>query len=373
MVTGNCGSGPIDVAKYLAAVDAHGAGTNVIHLVPHGSLRQAVMGMDDRVPTAPELERMKTLVRRGITAGAWGMATGLIYVPGCYASTAELTELARVVAGSGGIYASHIRDEEDGLLEAIDEAIAIGKSASVPVHISHLKANGKANWGKAASALERIAAARSAGQPVTADQYPYIASSTKLAAMVVPHWAIRGDGDEFGRLAATPDRGPLLRVEIQRELDRRDGGAAIRIARYAPRPGWVGRDLAAIAQRRGDHAAGSRARHPAPRRRSGDQLRHERERCAGHHAARLRRHGVRRIQPSARQRRPASSPSLRHVSAQDPLCPGRACPLARAGRPLLHRFTGPDSGPGRAGNSPSRRICRRGRVRPGNVSRCGDV
>ena len=92
---------------------------------------------------------MKNLVARGMAAGAWGMASGLIYVPSRYASTAELIELAKVVAGSGGIYASHIRDEEDGLLEAIDEAIAIGKSAGLPVHISHLKANGQANWGKA--------------------------------------------------------------------------------------------------------------------------------------------------------------------------------------------------------------------------------
>jgi predicted amidohydrolase YtcJ len=248
VVTGNCGSGPVDVAKYLGAIDAHGTGTNVIHLVPHGAVRNAVMGLADRAPTAEELDRMRALVARGMTAGAWGMATGLIYLPGRYAKTGELVELSRVVARSGGIYASHIRNEEDGLLEAIDEAITIGKSATLPVHISHLKANGRSNWGKAALALERIVAARSSGQIVTADQYPYIASSTKLGAMVVPHWAMRGTGDEFARLAATSDRGPLLRAEIQRELDRREGGAAIRIARYEPQSGRVGRDLAAIAR-----------------------------------------------------------------------------------------------------------------------------
>jgi predicted amidohydrolase YtcJ len=247
VVTGNCGSGPVDVAKYLAAVDANGAGTNVIHLVPHGSLRQAVMGPDNRAPTAAERERMKILVRQGMTAGAWGMATGLIYVPGCYASTAELSDLARVVADFGGMYASHIRNEEEGLLGSIDEAISIGKSAGVPVHISHLKANGRSNWGKAGSALARIAAARSAGQTVTADQYPYVASSTKLGAMVVPPWGIVGDA-EFSRLAESPDRGPVLRAEIQRQLDRREGGASLRIAKYAPQPRRVGRDLASIAR-----------------------------------------------------------------------------------------------------------------------------
>jgi predicted amidohydrolase YtcJ len=194
---------------------------------------------------------MKNLVAGGMAAGAWGMASGLIYVPSRYASTAELIELAKVVAESGGLYASHIRDEEDGLLEAIDEAIAIGKSAGLPVHISHLKANGQANWGKAVLALERIKAARQAGQVVTADQYPYIASSTRLGAMVVPHWAVTVSGDEFARLVASPDRGPQLRAEIQRELDRRGGGGAIRIARFAPQPGRVGLDLMTIARHEG--------------------------------------------------------------------------------------------------------------------------
>jgi predicted amidohydrolase YtcJ len=251
VVTGNCGSGPVDVASYLASVDAHGAGTNVIHLIPQGSLRSAVMGVADRPPSQAELDRMKNLVARGMAAGAWGMASGLIYVPSRYASMSELIELAKVVAGSGGFYASHIRDEEGGLLEAIDEAIAIGKSAGLPVHISHLKANGQANWGKAVLALERIKTARQSGQVVTADQYPYIASSTRLGAMVVPHWAVQVSGDEFARMAASPDRGPLLRAEIQRELDRRGGGGAIRIARFAPQPSRVGLDLVTIARQEG--------------------------------------------------------------------------------------------------------------------------
>jgi N-acyl-D-aspartate/D-glutamate deacylase len=175
------------------------------------------------------------------------MASGLIYVPSRYASTAELIELAKVVGEAGGIYASHIRDEEDGLLEAVDEAITIGREGRVRAHISHLKANGRANWGKSRQAVEKIEAARKAGQVVTADQYPYLASSTSLAAMVVPHWAIRGTGEDFAKLAAS-DRGELLRAEIQRELDRRDGGAAIRIARYGARLDRVGRDLVAIAE-----------------------------------------------------------------------------------------------------------------------------
>lgn len=251
IVTGNCGAGPIDVARYLAAVDASGTGTNVIHLIPHGSVRNAVMKLEDRAPTTGELERMKTIVARGMADGAWGMASGLIYVPGRYARTEELIALARVAGEAGGIYASHIRDEEEGLLEAIDEAISIGESARLPVHISHLKANGRANWGKAGTALAKIIAARKSGRVVTADQYPYVASSTRLGAMVVPPWALHGDGEAFARLAADPARGPLLRAEIQRELDRRDGGAAVRIARYPARTDWVGRDLSSIARGQG--------------------------------------------------------------------------------------------------------------------------
>ncbi|WP_165229078.1 amidohydrolase family protein [Aquisphaera insulae] len=251
VVTGNCGSGPIDVAKYLAAVDAHGAGTNVIHLIPQGTLRHAVMETADRPASRGELDRMKHLVARGMDAGAWGMATGLIYVPSRYARTAELIELARLVGEAGGLYASHIRSEEDGLFDAVDEAIRIGKEGGLPAHISHLKANGRGNWGKASELVARVASARAAGQRVTADQYPYIASSTKLGAMVVPHWAIRGSGDDLAAMAADPSRGPLLRAEIQKELDRRDGGAAVRIARYQPRPAWAGKDLVEIARAEG--------------------------------------------------------------------------------------------------------------------------
>ncbi len=249
VVTGNCGLGVLDVSKYLATIDAHGAGTNVIHLIPHGALRSAVMGDVERVPTPLELERLKNRVERGMKEGAWGLSTGLIYVPGRYANTAELIELSKVVARHGGLYASHIRNEGARLLESIEEAISIGKEAGVPVHISHLKASGKAYWRTVGPALSRIAAARRAGQSVTADQYPYTASSTRLAAMVVPHWAIRGGGDDFARLAADGGRGKALRREIEQALAERDGGASIRIARYVPRPEWAGLDLVTIAAR----------------------------------------------------------------------------------------------------------------------------
>lgn len=254
VVTGNCGGGSLDVAKYLDAVDDRGAGTNVIHLIPHGAVRSSVMGKVDRAPTERELARMKAILEKGMKDGAWGMSTGLIYLPGRYAKIPELVALSKVVVEHGGFYASHIRDEGDGLLKSIDEALAIGRDAKIPVHVSHLKATGKSNWGLTVEACKRIAEARKAGQAVTADQYPYVASSTSLAAMVVPHWALQGSTDDFIQIAADPVRGKKLRDEIEESLTKRDGGASIRIARYAPKPTRVGRDLAAIARQEGTTA-----------------------------------------------------------------------------------------------------------------------
>lgn len=254
IVTGNCGGGPIEVGRYLAEIEAAGAGSNVIHLIPHGSVRRAVMGNGETKPTEAALAEMKAIVDKGMREGAWGMSTGLIYLPGRYADTDELIELSRVVAGHGGIYASHIRDEGAGLLRSIDEALAIGRGAGLPVHVSHLKASGRKNWGLAVAACDKIAAARAEGVRVSADQYPYVASSTQLGAMVVPHWARQGTAQEFARIAADPEKGPRLRAEVAEGIEGRNGGAAVRIARYAKRPDWVGKDLAAIARAEGRSA-----------------------------------------------------------------------------------------------------------------------
>ncbi len=251
IVTGNCGGGPIDVEAYFRRIDRAGAGSNVVHLLPHGALRRAVMGVEDRAPTAEEMERLKALAEKAMTAGAWGMSTGLIYVPGIYARTDELVELAKIVHDRGGIYASHIRSEGERLLKAVDEALEIGARSGTPVHISHLKASGRANWGKTAEALKKIAAARAAGRVATADQYPYVASSTSLGAMVVPDWAVRVNKEEFARLADDPVRGPELREKIQKALDARMGGSAVRLTRYGPKPSRIGKDLATIAKEEG--------------------------------------------------------------------------------------------------------------------------
>jgi N-acyl-D-amino-acid deacylase len=248
VVTGNCGSGPVDVAKYFHTLESGGVGTNVIHQVPHNDVRRRVMKNANRAPTADELRRMEELVDKGMRDGAWGLATGLIYNPGTYAKTDELITLARVAARHGGFYASHIRDEGTGVLSAIDEALRIGREAGLPVHISHLKASGRSSWGKAADEIALIEKARRAGQAVSADQYPYIASSTSLAATLVPSSFREGEAKDYRARLNDPEELARLRPILERSLGRRRGGESIRIARYAPHPAWQGKDLAAIAE-----------------------------------------------------------------------------------------------------------------------------
>jgi N-acyl-D-amino-acid deacylase len=180
ILTGNCGGSEVPLAPHFQKVEENGIAVNYGSLVGHGSVRSAVMKLARRKPTGEELDRMRELVRGAMQDGAFGIATGLIYVPGCYARTDELVELAKVVAGFGGLYVSHMRNENDKVLEAIDEALQIGEQAGVAVHLSHLKSSGKANWGKAGAIVAKIRAAREQGRRVTGDQYAYPASSTSL-------------------------------------------------------------------------------------------------------------------------------------------------------------------------------------------------
>jgi N-acyl-D-aspartate/D-glutamate deacylase len=235
------------VAGYFKTLETGRVGSNVIHLVPHNAVREAVMRNADRTPTAAELEKMEALVEKGMKDGAWGMSTGLIYNPGAYAKTDELVALARVVARHGGIYASHIRNEGTGVPEAINEALTIGREADLPVHVSHLKASGRRAWGKAGDIIALIEDARKTGQVVTADQYPYTASATSLRAMVVPPRFREGSEREYQARLDDPETGPRIRKSIEDNLDGRNGGKSLRIANYARKPAWNGKDLEAIA------------------------------------------------------------------------------------------------------------------------------
>ncbi|MCC7420030.1 MAG: D-aminoacylase [Planctomycetaceae bacterium] len=251
VVTGNCGSGPVNAGEYHRKIDAAGAGTNVAHLLPQGSLRDAVMGTANRAPTPEELARMRELAEAAMRDGVWGMSTGLIYVPSSYADTGEITSIAKVVAAHGGIYASHIRGEGVNLLASVGEALKIGKDAGLPVHVSHFKASGRDAWGLIRQAVEQIEAARNQGQKVTADQYPYIASSTSLEATLIPTWARAGGQPELLKRLQNEETGKRIRGEMQRSLELADEGKRIVLARYAPKQAWVGKNLHEIAESEG--------------------------------------------------------------------------------------------------------------------------
>lgn len=204
------------MAEYFARLDAAGLPINVVQTVGHSQVRQLVLGDGDRKPTPDELERMKALVREAMEAGAIGLSTALIYPPAVYASTAEIVELARVAGRYGGGYYTHMRNEGDRLLEAVDEALAIGREAGTPVHIFHLKAAGRANWPKMDQAIARILAARAAGQEVGADIYPYINNGLGITAFIHPRHSAQG-GDALLRSLDNPGTRAAIRREIETE------------------------------------------------------------------------------------------------------------------------------------------------------------
>ena len=179
------------VGEFLSAYEKRQIGLNILTLVGHCNLRAAVVGLADRKATPEEIAKMRQLAAESMQQGAFGISTGLIYAPSCFADTDELIEITMGVQPYGGIYASHIRDERDKMVDAVNEAISIGREAGVSVEISHHKACGSSNWGLVKKTLEIIQAARDEGIDVNADQYPYTASATSLSALL-PHWAHDG-------------------------------------------------------------------------------------------------------------------------------------------------------------------------------------
>src|SRR5215472_2166589 len=169
-----------DLEGYFALALGKRPAINNIMLVGHNTVRATVMGFEQRTPTAPELADMKALVRRAFEQGACGFSTGLIYRPGRWSQTDEVIALAEEAAPFGALYTTHMRNEGDRLLEAVDEALTIGREAGVHVHISHHKSAGRRNWGKVGTSLAKVDAAIAAGQEVTLDVYPYTAGSGRM-------------------------------------------------------------------------------------------------------------------------------------------------------------------------------------------------
>ncbi len=248
------GGGPWPLSEQRAHYEAHGIGVNAALMVGHGTVREEVMGMEDRPPSEEELERMKELVREGMAAGAFGLSSGLYYAPGSYAATEEVVALAKEVHPVG-VYSSHIRDESDytvGLLAAVEEVIRISEEADIPGIVTHFKALGPDSWGLSAAATARIERARARGVQVWADQYPWEASGTSIVGALVPRWALAGETMEGQpsplevRLKDPRERA-RLRSDMLKNLARRGGASLFQISNHDFDTSLEGRNLAELA------------------------------------------------------------------------------------------------------------------------------
>ena len=221
VVTGSCGLGPKNVEKYLQQIEQHPPGTNVAHLAAYGPIRQIAMKNATRQPTKIEMATLREETKLAMQAGAIGLSTGLAYEWNSHADIDEVTEVCKVVANHQGLYATHMRNEGNRLVEAIDEALAIGRRAELPVHISHFKVSGKPNWNRMGEAIDRIEKARESGQRVTADQYPYPASSTRLGLYLLPSNKIPGGNRNLKqRVAKDAELKEMLSGLVREQLAR---------------------------------------------------------------------------------------------------------------------------------------------------------
>lgn len=248
------GGGPVDLVQQRRDLEEHGLGVNVAQLIGHGSVRRAVMGMEDDAPAADELARMEELVRRAMDAGAFGLSSGLYYAPGSYATTEEVIVLARVAGAFSGVYTSHIRDEADynvGVVAAVDEVIRIAREADITGVVTHVKALGPRVWGYVDTIVEHIDRARAAGLRVYADQYPYEASGTSITGALIPRWAQTGGEGVLLERLMNPDTRARIRADVVENLDRRGGADRLQFSRHADDPSIEGRTMADVARERG--------------------------------------------------------------------------------------------------------------------------
>ena len=221
VVTGNCGGSALELDAWFAALPSRALGVNVASFIGHNTVRLAVLGTENRAATPDEIARMGALVGNGMRAGAVGLSTGLEYVPGAYAPPEEIIQLAKVASAYGGIYASHLRNEGEKVLDALAEAVSIGREAGIPVEISHLKMDSKRFWGMAPKMLALLDEARRSGADVTADQYPYERSATSLSIRI-PSWALAGGPDAVRQRLTAPATRAEIAAEMKRELLARE-------------------------------------------------------------------------------------------------------------------------------------------------------
>jgi N-acyl-D-amino-acid deacylase len=254
VITGNCGSSTLNLSAWYDKLTSLGIGINVASLVGHNSVRAEVMGSANRQATPEEIRKMQGLIDRAMRDGAVGFSTGLEYIPGTYSNTAEVVALAKAAAARGGVYTSHMRDEGIREIEAITEAVNVGKEAGMPVEISHLKIDRRSVWGASEKSLALIEKFRSEGVDVVADQYPYDRAATNLGIRL-PSWAL-ADGKIKERLADPATRAKIAgeMKENLRQMGEPDYAFAT-VARFAPNPAYEGKSIPEIAAMK-QHAPG---------------------------------------------------------------------------------------------------------------------
>lgn len=239
------GSSPLPMRAYLDSLEDLVVGVNVAYLVGHGSIRADVMGLEDRQPTQDELSLMKSKVNDAMTAGAFGISTGLKYLPGTFASTEEVIELSKEVSKHGGIYTSHMRDEGLKLIDGVLEIVRIANEADIPVVLTHHKVIGKPMWGASRQTLAIVDSARATGLNVMIDQYPYTASFTGISVLI-PSWALEGGRTKFAERCEVPALKDSIKQGIIFNIKYDRGGddlRSVQIASFGWKPHLIGKTL----------------------------------------------------------------------------------------------------------------------------------
>jgi dihydroorotase/N-acyl-D-amino-acid deacylase len=254
LIEGPDGSSPVPLAPFLAKLDALQKSINVGSFVGQGSVRAAVLGTVNRRPTPAELDKMRSIVEDAMKAGAFGMSTGLFYVPGAFTPIEEVIELAKIAGKYGGIHISHMRDEAFGVLDSVRETIRIGEEGGLPTQVTHHKIVGPANYGKSVETLKLLEAARARGVDATSDQYPYTASSNAFVASMMPQWAQEGGRAQLlGRLKNPNTRKEIAAETVRIIREERGGGDPknVFLAHCDFDASMAGKNLADVARMRG--------------------------------------------------------------------------------------------------------------------------
>lgn len=229
-IGGPDGGGPWPFGEYLDSLSKTNLGINVAYLVGHNTLRKEVMGMEDREPSAEELELLKSYVKSSMEEGAFGISTGLKYLPGTFSKLDEIIALSKVAGEMGGIYTSHLREEGLGLIDAVQEAIVISREANIPVVLTHHKAIGVSMWGASTKTLALVDSARNAGLDIMMDQYPYAASHTGISVLI-PSWAL--EGDKFAERVLNPELRDSIKAGIVFNIVNDRGGSDLKRIQFS--------------------------------------------------------------------------------------------------------------------------------------------